>query len=332
MGCRSLQKSGSCYSKFNRRGESKVKKYLLLFVTLLGIVFLAACGTEEEAEPASEEVTEEEETTEEASADAFTIGVIPAQTEGEMAGAMESLQAVLNEAIEQEVSLEVYPDYNGVVEALNYDQIDMAYLGPLTYVIAHAEGGAEAVITQLVDGEPFYHSYIITQADSELESIDDLVANASELDFAFGDPSSTSGALIPSIELQEQGVYESENETDFNSIRFTGSHDATALAVQNGQVDAGAIDSAIYNQLVESGAIDGEQLKVIWESEPLFQYPWAVHPDVEEETVEQLKEAFLAIEDEEILNAFGASGFTEATNEDYESIRQAAIAEGLIEE
>lgn len=310
-----------------------MKKIFSLFAFSIILFILTACGSGSGSESNNTSGTEENTgQTTESSEEAFTIGVIPAQTEGEMQGAMDKLQSTLNEELEQEVSVEVYPDYNGVVEAMNYDQIDMAYFGPLTYVVAHAESGAQAIITQLIDGEPFYHSYIITQADSELESIEDLVDNAPELDFAFGDPSSTSGSLIPSIELQERGVYESENETDFNSVRFTGSHDATALAVQNGQVDAGAIDSAIYDQLIESGSIEEDAFKTIWKSEELFQYPWAVHPDTDEETINRLKETFLAIEDEEILNAFGASGFTEATNEDYESIRQAAVSEGIIEE
>ncbi|AQQ53188.1 phosphate/phosphite/phosphonate ABC transporter substrate-binding protein [Planococcus lenghuensis] len=316
-----------------------MKKWLI-FVALLVLAFvLVACGEEEAVEPAEEEVVEEaveEETPEEAVAEgtgeAFTIGVIPAQTVGELQSAIDKLQAVLDEALPQDVAVEVYPDYNGVVEAMNFDQIDMAYLGPLTYVIAQEQSNAEAIVTQLVDGEPFYHSYIITQADNEAETLDDLLANPGEVDFAFGDPNSTSGSLIPSIELQKRGVYTDEDDYEFNSAQFTGSHDATALAVQNGQVTAGAIDSAIYNQLVEEGTINPDEVKVIWESDQLFQYPWAVTEETSNETIAAIREAFLAIEDQEILDAFGADGFTEASPEDYESIRQAAIQQGIIEE
>ncbi|WP_153735397.1 phosphate/phosphite/phosphonate ABC transporter substrate-binding protein [Aquibacillus halophilus] len=287
-----------------------IKKIFTVLI-LCSIFILTACGEESEL---------------------FTIGVIPAQTEGEMEGAMDKLQSHLSEELDREVSIEVYPDYNGVVEAMNYDKIDMAYFGPLTYVVAHAKSGAQAIITQLIDGEPFYHSYIITHVDNPWNSIEDLLANSEEIDFAFGDQNSTSGSLIPSIELQDRGVYQDEDENEFNSTRFTGSHDATALAVQNQQVDAGAIDSAIYNQLVEAGKVDGDQLKTIWQSEDLFQYPWAVHKDTDEETIEKLQQSFTEIEDEEILNAFGASAFTTATNEDYESIKQAAVKQGIIEE
>ncbi|MGD6877784.1 phosphate/phosphite/phosphonate ABC transporter substrate-binding protein [Bacillus infantis] len=300
-----------------------MKKWLMTAAAFTLIMILAACGSEEGTEQKENGTNNEE---------AFTIGVIPVQTEGAMETAMDKLQSILEKELDRKVEVEVYPDYNGVVEAMNYDKIDMAYFGPLTYVVAHEKSGAEAIITQLIDGEPFYHSYIVTHKDSPYNNLEDLVAAAGEIDFAFGDINSTSGSLIPSIELQDQGVYTSEDENKFKSVRFTGSHDATALAVQNKQVDAGAIDSAIYNQLAESGKIDGEQFKTIWESEKLFQYPWAVHKDTDKETIEKLQETFLAIDDKEVLDAFGATGFTEASNEQYESIREAAVKQGIINE
>ncbi|MBD8070822.1 phosphate/phosphite/phosphonate ABC transporter substrate-binding protein [Bacillus sp. PS06] len=300
-----------------------MKKYLMLLLASCFLFVLAACGASDDGNQ-SEGANEQ--------AEEFTIGVIPSQTEGSMEAAMEELQAILTEELDRPVKVDVYPDYNGVVEAMNYDKIDMAYFGPLTYVVAHANSGAKAIITQLINGEPFYHSYIITHVDSPWNSIEELLADSKDVDFAFGDINSTSGSLIPSIELQDRGVFVSEDEHEFKTVRYTGSHDATALAIQNKQVTAGAIDSAIYNQLVESGKVDGEQIKTIWESEPLFQYPWAVHADTDNETIEKLQAAFIAIKDPVVLDAFGASGFTEATDEDYESIRDAAIKEGIINE
>ena len=287
---------------------------------MLGI--LTACSSNEN-ENASKDNSEKKQ-------GAFTIGVIPVQTEGEIEEAMTKLQGELSEKLDRDVEITTFPDYNGVVEAMNYDQIDMAYFGPLTYVIAHEKSGAKAIVTQLIDGEPFYHSYIITNTENEWETLEDYLENSEERSFAFGDPNSTSGSLIPSIELQDRNVFEDQDTNNFSSVAYTGSHDATALSVQNKQVDAGAIDSAIYNQLLESGKIDGDKLKVIWESEKLFQYPWAVSKGTDEETIDQLQNAFLAIEDETILNAFGASGFTKANNEDYESIRSAAEKQGLL--
>ncbi len=291
-------------------------------ILIVCILILSACGTKKE-DTKNKDANKD---------DVFTIGVIPAQTEGEMKGALDKLQDLLSEKMSREVKVTSYPDYNGVVEAMNYDKIDMAYFGPLTYVVAHEESGAKAIITQLIKGEPFYYSYLITHKDSQYESIDDMISDVKNVKFAFGDPSSTSGSLIPSIQLKDEGVYKSESENDFNNVRFTGSHDATALAVQNKQVDVGAIDSAIFDKLVEEGSIDGDQFKVIWKSEKLFQYPWAVSKKTDSETMKELQDIFLDIKDKEILDAFGATGFTKADNKDYESIRKAAIKEGTIKE
>ncbi|WP_194270828.1 phosphate/phosphite/phosphonate ABC transporter substrate-binding protein [Fictibacillus phosphorivorans] len=297
-----------------------MKKLSLLLLTM--ILFLSACGTK----------NDEKKNTDSKKDGVFTIGVIPAQTEGEMKGALDKLQKVLTEKMDREVKITSYPDYNGVVEAMNYDKIDMAYFGPLTYVVAHEESGAKAIVTQLIKGEPFYYSYLISHKDSKYESLKDMVTDVKNVKFAFGDPSSTSGSLIPSIKLKDEGIYRSESDSDFKNVRFTGSHDATALAVQNKQVDVGAIDSAIYDKLIEEGAIDGDQFKVIWKSEKLFQYPWAVSKNTDEKTMKKLQQIFLDIKDKEILDAFGATGFTKADNKDYESIRKAAIKEGTIQE
>ncbi|WP_209121273.1 phosphate/phosphite/phosphonate ABC transporter substrate-binding protein [Alkalihalobacillus sp. BA299] len=299
-----------------------MKKSIIFSVTLLLFVFLTACGNDSTSDGKENKETVED----------FTIGVIPAQTEGAMDEAMENLQATLSEKLDRNVTIDVYPDYNGVVEAMNYNKIDMAFFGPLTYVVAHEKSGAKAIITQLVDGEPYYYSYFITQIDSPWDTLEDVLKNPSEVNLAFGDINSTSGSLIPSIELKNRGVIQSDDEHSFQSVRYSGSHDATALSVQNKQVDVGAIDSAIYHQLVESGKINGEQIKIIWKSEKLFQYPWAVHRDTEETTINTLIETFKAIDDPVILDAFGASGFTEATDEDYKAIRDAAIKEGIITE
>ncbi|MDM5316396.1 phosphate/phosphite/phosphonate ABC transporter substrate-binding protein [Fictibacillus sp. b24] len=297
-----------------------MKKLGLLLMAL--ILVLTACGTKKE-DTKNNKANKD---------DVLTIGVIPAQTEGEMKGALDKLQNLLSKKMDREVKITSYPDYNGVVEAMNYDKIDMAYFGPLTYVVAHEESGAKAIVTQLIKGEPFYYSYLITHKDSQYESIDDMISDVKNVKFAFGDPSSTSGSLIPSIKLKDEGVYKSESENEFNNVRFTGSHDATALAVQNKQVDVGAIDSAIYDKLVEEGSIDGDQFKVIWKSEKLFQYPWAVSKNTDSKTMKELQDIFLDIKDKEILDAFGATGFTKADNKDYESIRKAAIKEGTIKE
>lgn len=297
---------------------------IAIFLTL--ILVIAGCGDQ------IDESNDLEGTPETESKEEFVIGLIPSQSEGEMETSISKLTAELEEKLNRPVTITPYPAYNGVVEALIYEHIDMAYFGPLTYVIAHERSGAEAIITQLVDGEPYYHSYIITQKDASWDTLDELLEDKEDIHFAFGSMSSTSGSLIPGVELKERGVFRSEDDYDFDVVTYTGSHDITAQSVLNNNVDAGAIDSAIFEASIRSGRLRADDFKIIWKSEPIFQYPWAVHPNMDSALIKELQDAFLSITDEEILNPFGATGFTTATNEDYASLRQAAIKDGRMDD
>jgi phosphonate transport system substrate-binding protein len=253
------------------------------------------------------------------------IGVVPAQTEGEMAKGMQRLQELLAKKLGREVTVEVYPEYNGVVEALNYQKLDVAFLGPFTYVVANKNSGARAIVTQLINGEPYYFSYLITPANSKLQSIDDLKASPAELKLMFGSINSTSGCLVPSAELKDLKLYVDENHHSFKEVKFGGSHDVVALSIQNGTADIGAIDSALFDSFVRSGKVDATKVRVIWKSEKLFQYPWAVRSGLDSTLEEKIQAAFLAIDDPLVFKAFeGATKFVECSDDDYNRIRQIA--------
>lgn len=296
------------------------QKFTAALVAVLGAVIFFGCSSPmlqgNQAKPDAKET--------------LKVGVIPALNQGNTKAGLDKLAGHLSQELGVKAELKVFPDYNAVVEGMNYDQIDLAYFGPLTYVIANHQGGAQAIVTQLVKGQPFYYSYIIVHKDSPLNTIEDLIRNSKTIRFAFGDPSSTSGSLIPGIELKNRKVYRGPTDHDFKELKFTGSHDVTALAVQDKGVDAGAIDQAFFDVLKEKKKIDGDKFKVIWQSEKLFQYPWAVKKGTSSEMIEKLRAAFLKISDQDILDAFGASGFTKAEHKDYEAVRQAAEADGRL--
>lgn len=253
-------------------------------------------------------------------AEPLRIGVIPALTQGQTRVGINKLGDHLSQELGRPVQVQVLSDYAAVVEGLGFGHVDLAYLGPRTFVIANHRYGAQAIVTQLVDGTPFYNAYFIVPSDSTLQSIDELRGKQ----VAFADPSSTSGSLIPKLELIHRGI---DPNRDIRALH-TGAHDATALAVLNKHVDAGAIDSAYFNMLVRRGEIPEDGFRILWRSESLFQYPWTVRKDMDPELIEDIRAAFLTITDQDIFDAFGASGFTVATTEDYDIIRQAAEAFG----
>lgn len=293
-----------------------MKKLTILFtvVILAATLALSACGTKS-ASPTKKE---------------FTIGVIPQQSKGSMKTAMDKLQAVLQDKLNMPVKITVYPDYNGVVEAMNYNKVDMAYFGPLTFVIANQDSGAKAIVAELINGDPHYQSYIITRKDSGINSLDDLKAKASQINFAFGDPDSTSGSLYPSMELKSLGLFTDKDHNSFKNVVYTGSHDATAQAVNQGNAQVGGIDSVVFGILSKKGTINPDDFTILWKSPKLYEYPWAVQKDTDPALIKKIQDAFVSVKDPDILNAFGASGFTTAKTSDFDDIKQAAKTMGRI--
>jgi len=289
---------------------------LTLLLPLALAVGVAGCGggTPQENTPQTQELT---------------VGLIPAETKIPPE-TVEKFRSYLAKETGLNIKMGEYPDYNGVVEALNFNKLDMAYLGPLTYVIAHHKSGAKAIVAKTAKGVPYYYSYILVHKDAPYNSLDDLIADKANVSFAFGDPNSTSGSLVPGIELKKRGVYRSKSDSDFKSVTFTGAHDVTALSVQNKQVTAGAIDSAYYDKMVAGGKIKDADFKKIWQSEKLFQYPFVVNKTMEQANIDKLRNAFLNLKDKDILDAFAADGFVQAEHQNYQAIEAAAEADGRL--
>lgn len=249
------------------------------------------------------------------------VGLIPNENHSEMLKINQPLKDYLEAELGMEVELFVAADYVGVIEAMNSGMLDIAYYGPLTYVLAREKTGAIPLVKAEVKGSPTYHSVIITRTDSGIETAADLKGEI----FAFGDPASTSSHLMPNAMLRENGI---NPDTDLEKV-FTGGHDAVALSVFNGQAAAGGLNENNYLDLISKGIIDEQELTVILKSEAIPEYPWAARKDMEQEMVAKLIAAFVKIEDEAILKPQLATGFLPALDSDYDVIRNLVSILGI---
>lgn len=249
------------------------------------------------------------------------VGLIPNENHEEMLSINKPLKEYLEMELGMKVELFVAADYVGVIEAMKAGKLDIAYYGPLTYVLAKDKTGAIPLVKALVKGEATYHSIIITRRDSGIETVEDLRGKV----FAFGDPASTSSHLMPNSMLREKGIIPEEDLQP----QFTGGHDAVALTVFNGQAAAGALNENNYKNLIEKGIIKEEELTVLLKSEPIPEYPWAARHDLDPALIKRLIEAFTSITDEEILKPQLATGFVLAADEDYDVIRNIVNVLGI---
>lgn len=229
----------------------------------------------------------------------------------------EPLKAYLEQKLGRPVNLVIPTNYNATVEALGNGSLDFAYLGGLTYIKAHARYSVVPLVQRSSDLQ--FRSCFITSSNSSIHSLGDLRGKT----FAFGDINSTSGHLMPYLEMRQAGV-DPDNTLKY---RYTGSHPATAKAVESGAVDAGALDESVYNAMIAEGKLDPNKVHVFYMSKPFVDYVWVARKDIDPAMQEKFAQAFTdlkAPQNGDILKILRGSSFIRASNDEYTVLRMVA--------
>ncbi|WP_457611972.1 phosphate/phosphite/phosphonate ABC transporter substrate-binding protein [Methanocaldococcus sp.] len=264
------------------------------------------------------------------------IVMIPDEDPTKMLEDMKPLIKKLEEKTGYKYEVHLVSDYSAAVEALLNKKADIGYLGPLTYVLAHAKDPNIVPFVKEVSaktGKATYRSIIVVNKETYDKGVKDLKSlkeHAHEIVFAFVDPDSTSGYLIPYSALLKAGI---NPEKDFKKIVFAGGHDAVELAVKEGRVNAGADNDRTYPAMVSKGLISTDTNIIIWKSDPIPGYPWVYRVDtLPKDLREKIKQVFLNMSKEEALKISGGKviGYVEATPDDYKIIEESARALGKL--
>jgi phosphonate transport system substrate-binding protein len=287
----------------------------------LGLLFLTACGGAGSQPPPTAEKPA-----------TLRVGLIPNQSPDKVRAQYEPFRVYLQQQLGTPVEMFVATDYAGTVEALLNNRLDIAYLGGLTYVQARARGQVHPMVTEIdrLTHTPMYTSAIVTRADSSLQSLTDLRGGR----FAFGDIGSTSGSLYPRIMLEQAGFKFGDDPKQapagIKDVVYTGGHDATALAVQNGTVEAGGLEERILLRLEEAGTVDRNKIRLLQRSAPIEGYPWVIRDRIDRGVEARIVQAFLAIKDAQLLNLLRAEGYARVSDSGYAYIRQEAKHFGFV--
>ena len=144
-----------------------------------------------------------------------------------------ALQDYLEKRPGKKVQLIVTTDYSSMIETMRHGRPDLAYFGPLSYVLAKQKSdiGPFAAVKQ--KGKTTYQAGLIANASSGINKIGDIAGK----NVAFGDKASTSSHLIPKSMLAEKNLYAGKNYNE----HFVGAHDAVVMSVQNGHAQAGGL-------------------------------------------------------------------------------------------
>jgi phosphonate transport system substrate-binding protein len=227
------------------------------------------------------------------------------------------LKKHLEAKLKKDIELVVTTDYSSMIEAMRFGRIEIAYFGPLSYVLAKSKApDIEPFAVGVSKGSPTYRSVIVARADGPVKAPADVKGKT----VGFGDPASTWSHLIPRALLAN---HELIGGKDYKLVHL-GTHDAVARAVQSGQVEAGALSEEIFKSLVAKKTIDGDKVKVIAISGPIPNYPMVLQSKLAPELKASIRDAFIGLKDDAILKPFRAEGFVATNDQAYEILRETA--------
>ena len=247
------------------------------------------------------------------------VGLIPSEDAQAMVRASQQVMDQLAAKTGMKVKPFVANDYNGVIEALRSGKLDIAYLGPFSYVLASQKANAEAFAVAVTKktGKSAYHSMIIARKDKALQSVPQL----KDRTFAFVDPTSASGHLFPKAGLKSDGI---DTDTYFSRVIFSGSHDASIMAVANNKVDAAAVADRIFDSAVSKGLVKAEDFQVVWRSPPIPESPMVWRKSLDSATKQKVAAALAEIKDLPWGDQGVLNGFAPTNDQAYDVVRQTA--------
>jgi phosphonate transport system substrate-binding protein len=216
----------------------------------------------------------------------------------------------------QLIQRKTYDDVNALFPK---GEIDLAFICTGPFAASREKFGFEALATPQVRGQPFYQSYLIVPKDSPYQTLEDLRGRV----FAFTDPDSNTGAMVPRFWLAEAGE---TPESFFSKTIFTYGHDNSILAVAKGLVDAAAVDGHQWEYFERFRPADTSRTRVIRKSQPFGSPPLVASGRLRNEVRSKIQQIMISMhsdpEGRRILENLLIERFLAPREEWYEPARE----------
>jgi phosphonate transport system substrate-binding protein len=213
--------------------------------------------------------------------------------------------------------------YGEVNDLVRYRRCDLAFVCTYAFVRGEREFGMEIIAAPQIDGAINYYSFILVRKGSSADSLLDLQGKR----FGSADIMSNSGWLYPALWLRD---HDKDAKSFFGAHVITGSHDQSVLAVMDGYVDGAAVDSLVYEQMVEEDPSIADRTRIIQKSPPFGMPPMVVPAGIDSDLRAEMQSVLLNMNEDpngkEILEVLGFDRFVVPDDELYVSVREAALA------
>ncbi len=306
---------------------------LSILICGLFFVFLATmtgCGGDSDAVVVDFNKTIAVERPQSPISEATTINVAVAAmiSPKETFGYYRQLLDYIGEKLGREVQFIQRKTYGEINELLGIGQIDLAFICSGPYAAGKEMYQFELVATPQVQKSNFYQSYLIVNKASQIKRLEDLKDRV----FAFTDPDSNTGKLVPTYWLFEMGE---QPETYFSKTIYTYSHDNSILAVAKALVDGAAIDGLIWEYYHQKDPVFTSRTRIIRKSEPYGIPPIVASKYLSQELKNRIRELFFSMhtdpKGQKILAELMIDRFIAPKDEWYDSIRQMDLKIALME-
>ena len=216
--------------------------------------------------------------------------------------------------------------YASVVEGLLSKFVDVAVLGPYSYVIANSKDKSIVVFAtyakrpgHMQEEGPGYRGVLISKRGSKFTSIDSLKGST----LGLTDPGSTSGNLMPRVAFTK--VIGKDLEKFFGKVVYTGSHELSSVAVVEGKVDAAFVATHRFDNVVNKGEASLDGVNILWKSDPIPQDPFVYRNTLCENIKAKIRETFLDLKGQpgakKFLDNVKSNKFVKMSSDDYNIIR-----------
>lgn len=250
------------------------------------------------------------------------MAAIPAEDTTLLGPIMDRLGNLIAAKLDCQVKVSFGTSYTAAIEAMRSQRAEIAMFGAFSYVLAHQVAGAEAVANYAgPDGKPgAYYASITTWPGSGITTLQDIKGKA----FAFSDPASTSGHLIPSYGLRKAGI---DPDRDVHAF-YTGSHTASFEALRNHKVPVGELNSIAVAGARVAGSYDPAAYVTLWQSDPIPNGPFAIRGNLEPEFKARLTQVLQTLDisgmpaaDMKFLGRANSRSFAPVDDSTYDGIR-----------
>lgn len=267
----------------------------------------------------------------------LNFGIISTESQSNQKPLWEPFVAALSKSIGIPVKAFYATQYAGVIEAMRFGQVHIAWYGGKSYIeaakIANAEAFAQTVST---DGKKGYYSHLIANKNSSITAAAKrqggdkyVLQNARKLTFAFNDPNSTSGFLVPSYYIFAKNKVDPKKV--FKRLIFAGSHEATALAVANNQVDVATNNNEALERLEKTNLSARNKIEIIWTSPIIPSDPIAYRKNLPQDVKNRIKNFFYNFKDRKILDPLQWSALVPANDRTWNPIRELDLAKQILD-